>query len=106
MTILKCMTEVNETLIQKVAELARLELSADETAEYAKSIGEILKHIDQLNQVPVEGVEPMIYGIDGSLRLRPDEVVPFPPGRDGEPKILESAPEVVHGGFKVPQILG
>lgn len=100
------MIEVNEALIKKVAELARLELNASEIEEYVKSIGDILKHVDQLTAVDVQGIEPMNYGIDDSLRLRADEVIPFPTDENGKPKILKCAPEVVDDGFKVPQIVG
>ena len=100
------MTEVNEALIKKVAELSRLEINDAEIAEYVKSIGDILKHVEQLNEVNVEGVEPMMYGIDDALRLRPDDVIEFPKGKNGQAKILDCAPDVVDGGFKVPQIIG
>ena len=99
------MIEVNEALIKKVADLARLELKDAEIQEYVKSIGDILKHVHQLSEVNVDGVEPMSYGIDGSLRLREDEVKLFPVGKNGKPKILECAPEVLHDGFKVPQVI-
>jgi aspartyl-tRNA(Asn)/glutamyl-tRNA(Gln) amidotransferase subunit C len=100
------MIEVNEALIRKVAELARLELSDLEINEYVKSIGDILKYVDQLSQVNVEGIEPMNYGVDGSLRLREDDVIPFGKDENGKPKILSSAPEILYDGFKVPQIVG
>ena len=100
------MTEVNEALIQKVAELSRLELNDAEIKEYVKSIGDILKHVDQLSAVNVDGVEAMVYGVDDTLRLRPDEVIELKASADGKPKILENAPEVLHDGFKVPQIIG
>lgn len=100
------MIEVNAALIQKVADLSRLELSEQEIGEYVKSIGDILKHVEQLNSVNTDGVEPMNYGVDGSLRLREDIVQPLQPKIDGKPRILESAPEVQDGGFKVPQMVG
>jgi aspartyl-tRNA(Asn)/glutamyl-tRNA(Gln) amidotransferase subunit C len=100
------MIDVNEALIQKVAELARLELSQDEISEYSNSISEILKHVDQLNSVNTDGVEPMYYGIDGSLRLREDLVQPMSVKEDGKPRILETAPESIHDGFKVPPMIG
>ena len=99
------MIEVNETLILKVAELSRLELSSAEIQEYVKSIGEILKHVDQLSEVNVEGVEPMVYGIDDALKLREDRVIEFPNDENGNPKILVSAPETLDNSFKVPQII-
>ena len=99
------MIEVNEALIQKVAELSRLELSEAEIKEYVKSIGDILRHVDQLSLAQVEGVEPMVYGVDNSLRLRPDEVIEFPKDENGKPKVLKSAPEVLYDGYKVPQMI-
>jgi aspartyl-tRNA(Asn)/glutamyl-tRNA(Gln) amidotransferase subunit C len=100
------MSEVNEALIRKVADLSRLELNDSEISEYVKSIGDILNHISQLNEANVDGIEPMYYGIDDELRLREDKVIEFGLGADGQPKILESAPDVVNDGYKVPQIIG
>ena len=100
------MIDVNAALIQKIAELARLELSDEEVQEYVKSIGDVLKHVEQLNLLNTEGVEPMNYGVDGSLRLREDVVQPLEPKADGKPRILETAPESLHDGFKVPPMIG
>lgn len=99
------MIEVNEALILKVAELSRLELLEGEIQDYVQSIGDILKHVDQLSSLNTTGVEPMIYGVDDSLRLRPDEVIHLAPSKNGQPRILESAPDVIDQGFKVPQII-
>lgn len=99
------MTDVNEALLRKVADLARLELSDNEIQKYAGEIGEILKHIDQLSTVNVDGVEPMYHGVDGHLRLREDRIVEFPKDENGNPKVLASAPETLDGGYKVPPIL-
>lgn len=100
------MIEVNEALIRKVADLSRLELSPAEIEEYVKSIGDILHHVDQLQKAKVDGIEPMIYGMDEPLRLRADEVVELKASANGKPKILEHAPDVQDDGFKVPQIIG
>ena len=100
------MIDVNEVLIRKVADLARLELSEAEIKEYAISVGGILNHVGQLNAVNTEGVEPMYYGIDGSLRLREDLVQPMPVKEEGKPRILETAPESINDGFKVPPMIG
>lgn len=100
------MSEINEALIRKVAGLARLELKDEEIEGYVKSLGDILDHVSQLNEANVDGIEPMTYGMDENLRLREDKVIEFGPGLDGKPKILESAPEVLYDGFKVPQIIG
>jgi aspartyl-tRNA(Asn)/glutamyl-tRNA(Gln) amidotransferase subunit C len=100
------MSEVNEAQIRKVADLARLELNDTEIAEYVKSISDILSHVNQLGEANVDGIEPMYYGVDDSLRLREDKVIEFGLSADGSPKILECAPDVQDDGFKVPQIVG
>ena len=100
------MIEVNEALIRKVAELSRLELNPSEISEYVKSIGEILKHVEQLNSLDVSGVDPMVYGVDDHLRLRVDTVVERALDAEGKPKVLSCASEVIHDGYKVPQVMG
>ncbi|NDF13741.1 Asp-tRNA(Asn)/Glu-tRNA(Gln) amidotransferase subunit GatC [bacterium] len=100
------MGPVTPDLIRKIADLSRLELKPDEMEGYVRSIGDILAHVEQLRELNTEGVEPMVYGIDDSLRLRPDEVVDFGLDSSGKPKILTHAPEVVDDGFKVPRIIG
>jgi aspartyl-tRNA(Asn)/glutamyl-tRNA(Gln) amidotransferase subunit C len=106
MALLGPMVEVNEALIRKVAGLARLSLEESEIADHVFSIGEILKHVEQLASVNTDGVEPMIYGVDDSLRLREDEVKDFGKTESGAPRVTECAPEVEHDGFKVPRIIG
>jgi aspartyl-tRNA(Asn)/glutamyl-tRNA(Gln) amidotransferase subunit C len=101
------MAEVNETLTRKVADLARLELSESEVKTYTAQLKQILGYVDQLSTVSVEGVEPMTHPIphEISVRDREDEVAPSPRDSDGAPKVLDPAPEVIDGGFKVPPIL-
>ncbi len=99
------MDTVNEALIRKVADLARLELRDDEIQVYVKSIGDILKHVEQLNEVNTDGVEPLLHGLDDALVLRPDIARPFETDENGKPKVLKSAPDVLYDGYKVPQII-
>ncbi len=103
-------SKINSDVIKKVGELSRLELTDAEIEGYVKSIGDILEHVEQLSQVNLIGaegkeVEPMYHGIDGALKLRPDEVVEFSKDEHGQPKVLRNAPEVIDHGFKVPQII-
>jgi len=53
----------------------------------------------------VTGVEPLMHPLETAGPFRRDEVHEFPPTANGEPKVLEHAPEVENGGFKVPPIL-
>jgi aspartyl-tRNA(Asn)/glutamyl-tRNA(Gln) amidotransferase subunit C len=100
------MADINEALIRKVADLARLELNEQEISDYVKSIGDILKHVDQLSEANVDGIEPLYYGVDDNLRTREDYVLEFGLDANGHPKILACAPDVIDDGYKVPQIIG
>ena len=44
--------------IDKIAILARLQVTPSETSDYANSISSILSLIDQMQQVSTEGIEP------------------------------------------------
>jgi aspartyl-tRNA(Asn)/glutamyl-tRNA(Gln) amidotransferase subunit C len=55
------MAEIPDIDIDRVAQLARIALTPDEKAAYAVQLREVLKHVEQLNQVDVEGVEPMAH---------------------------------------------
>jgi aspartyl-tRNA(Asn)/glutamyl-tRNA(Gln) amidotransferase subunit C len=99
------MVEVNETLTRRVANLSRLELTDTEVKLFTTQIGEILKYVDGLQKVDVTGVEPLFHPLEVSTPLREDIAKPFPTDADGQSKVLSSAPDVVDGGFKVPQIL-
>jgi len=101
----KTMVEVNEKLTRQVAELARLELSDQEVQVFTSQLGGILKYVEQLQEVNVQGVEPLTHPLDLATPLRPDEVRPSPLDQEGKPKVLRSAPDVLYDGFKVPPIL-
>ena len=61
--------KVTEKDVAYVADLANLDLSADERAHMLKDLNSILGHIDQLNELNTDNVAPMaqvseIYGVD------------------------------------------
>ncbi|MFI5358132.1 MAG: Asp-tRNA(Asn)/Glu-tRNA(Gln) amidotransferase subunit GatC [Opitutales bacterium] len=55
------MANPGEIDIDRVAQLARLALTPDEKARFARQLGEVLHHIRQLEQVDVSGVEPTAH---------------------------------------------
>ena len=46
--------------VEHVAKLARLELSEDEKEKFTKQLGDVLKHVDAMNEVDTSNVEPSI----------------------------------------------
>ena len=86
--------------VTHVAKLARLELSDEEKIKFSKQLGDILKYMEQLNEVDTTGVEPMNHPIDFSNVMR-DDVVQTEETRE---ELMANAPETEQDYFKVPKI--
>ena len=97
--------EVTETMTLHVANLARLELSEPEVKIFTTQIRDVLNYVDQLQEVDVSKVEPLYHPIDQMIYMREDVAEPAPKNAEGKPKVLDSAPEVLYDGYKVPPIL-
>ena len=87
--------------IEKVARLARLELSEEEKSIFGKQLDQVLEYMEQLEGVDTEGVEPTSHAIPLSNVFREDEQ------RDSFPRedVLGVAPEEEGGYFRVPRII-
>lgn len=87
--------------VKKVARLARLRTTEAEAEKLAGQLSNILKMIEQLNEVNTDGVEPMTSVIEMVAPTRDDKVT------DGgmQEKILANAPEQTAGFFVVPKII-
>lgn len=87
--------------VRKVASLARLSLTDAELAEYGEQLTQILSYVKVLDEVDIEGVEPMPHAVDLQNVLRADETKPSL-SRDAA---LQNAPKTDGQYFQVPQIL-
>jgi aspartyl-tRNA(Asn)/glutamyl-tRNA(Gln) amidotransferase subunit C len=97
------MTTFTRADVERVAHLARLELTDDEKDLFARQLAEILAYAEQIQRVPTEGVPPTSHAGDAAM-MRDDEVRPSLP-REAS---LAAAPDadVSAGLFKVPRVLG
>jgi aspartyl-tRNA(Asn)/glutamyl-tRNA(Gln) amidotransferase subunit C len=96
---------IDETMTARMAGLARLNLTADEARAYTAQLAQVVKHVEQLQAVDVEGVEPLYSPWPLETPLREDAARAFPRAADGRPATLASAPQAQDGGFRVPSIL-
>ena len=87
--------------IEKIAHLARLEISKDDVPDYARNLSNILDLVEQMSAVNTEGVTPMAHPLDESQRLRADEVTE----ENQREHFQEHAPLVESGLFLVPQVI-
>jgi aspartyl-tRNA(Asn)/glutamyl-tRNA(Gln) amidotransferase subunit C len=88
--------------VEKVALLARLQLSEPELATMSDQLAEIVTYVDHLAQVNADGVEPMAHAIERANVFRDDRVVESLPREEA----LASAPHHDSRGYLVPAVLG
>lgn len=86
--------------VEHVAKLARLELSEEEKVKFSKQLGDILKYVEQMNQVDTEGVEPMSHAIPMVNVMREDVVL----SENTKEELMANAPLKEDGFFRVPKI--
>jgi aspartyl-tRNA(Asn)/glutamyl-tRNA(Gln) amidotransferase subunit C len=87
--------------IQKVALLARLQLTTTEEAKFTTQLGNILDYVEQLSELDVSNVEPTTRAIDVSNVMRPDHHTAWS-DRD---ELMDCAPDRDGEFFKVPKIV-
>lgn len=92
---------IDEQTVDKVAHLARLELSAAEKPEIIKDMNKILGFMDKLNEVDTTGVEPLVYMTDDENVLRDDVVKQVITTAEA----LENAPEHDGNHFLVAKVI-
>jgi aspartyl-tRNA(Asn)/glutamyl-tRNA(Gln) amidotransferase subunit C len=87
--------------IEKIAQLARLQVSDSEAADVAQRISDILTLIDQMQAVDTDQIEPMAHPLDMVQRLRPDRVTE----KDRRDELQKLAPATEDGLFLVPKVI-
>ncbi|MEL7042037.1 MAG: Asp-tRNA(Asn)/Glu-tRNA(Gln) amidotransferase subunit GatC [Pseudomonadota bacterium] len=85
--------------VRKVARLSRIAVPEDKLEPLADELNGILDWIEQLNEVDIDGVEPMTSVVEATLPMREDVVT------DGniQDQILVNAPKSDEGFFVVPK---
>lgn len=92
---------IDAATVRKVAHLARVAEPEHRLEVLAQELNGILAWIEQLNEVDVQGVEPMTTAVEASQPLRDDVVT-----AGGDPaKVLANAPKAADGFFIVPKVV-
>ena len=104
------MSEVTKEDVLRVAELANLELTADEVPRMQRDLNAILGHIAELSELDTTGVPAMAQVGDvlnsaapdlAGANLRPDVVAPCLDRK----AVMAAAPETDGRFFKVPKVI-
>jgi aspartyl-tRNA(Asn)/glutamyl-tRNA(Gln) amidotransferase subunit C len=88
--------------VEKVALLARLQLTESELETVTGQLANVVAYVDQLGEVNTEGIEPMAHAIELANVFRRDEVAPSLPRAEA----LANAPHHDDRGYLVPAVLG
>jgi aspartyl-tRNA(Asn)/glutamyl-tRNA(Gln) amidotransferase subunit C len=92
---------IDKDTAARVAKLARIKVEEDALPALAEEFNTILGFIEQLNEVDVEGVEPMTSVTPQILKRRVDQVT----DGDQQDKVLANAPDAREGFFAVPKVV-
>ncbi len=92
---------IDRETARRVAKLARIKVEEDALDALAGEFNAILGFVEQLNEVDVDGVEPMTSVTPMRLKRREDVVTE---GGQAD-KILSNAPDAREGFFAVPKVV-
>jgi aspartyl-tRNA(Asn)/glutamyl-tRNA(Gln) amidotransferase subunit C len=96
---------ITESDIEKIAELAHLEITPEERKSFTPQIAEIVAYVEQLNELDTSLIEPATGGLTpehaGTNAAREDSVRPSL----GQQTALDQAPDPASGHFRVPKVL-
>lgn len=87
--------------VQRIAHLARIEITADAAAEVHRKLDSIFAMINELNAVDTTGIVPMAHAQDVMLPLREDRVTET----DAHALYQSVAPAVEDGLYLVPKVI-
>lgn len=93
--------EVNDALVDKLAQLARLEFNSAEKSAIKNDLQRMISFVDKLNELDLSATEPLLHMTEETNVLREDEVK----GSVSREQGLKNAPEHDNQFFKVPKVI-
>ncbi|MEM9176574.1 MAG: Asp-tRNA(Asn)/Glu-tRNA(Gln) amidotransferase subunit GatC [Myxococcota bacterium] len=95
------MSKIGPEDVAYVARLARLTFSDEEAKAMARNLEQILDHVESLDALDTDGVEPTAHGFELATPMRPDTPAePFDPAL-----AVSNAPAAQGTAFLVPKVL-
>jgi aspartyl-tRNA(Asn)/glutamyl-tRNA(Gln) amidotransferase subunit C len=93
--------DISNELIDKLADLAKLEFNGEEKEHIKNDLSRILTFIEKLNEIDTTGVEPLIFMSEAVNVLREDEFIQT----ISKEEALKNAPKKDSDYFRVPKFL-
>lgn len=97
------MSTLTQKDVQRVAELARLELTGNELDLFTRQLGDILTYVEQIRSLDTTGVPPTSHVLNRPVDR--DDTLVTSLSREN---LLANAPDaaIESGLFKVPRVIG
>ncbi len=97
------MSSLSRQDVQRIADLARLELSAEELDLFTRQLGDILTYVEQIRALDTTGVAPTSQVLN-----RPVDRDDVPAATLSRSDLLSNAPDAAleAGMFRVPRVIG
>ena len=93
--------EISKETVAHMAALARLSVTEEEKALFARQFGDILAYMEVLSKVDTDGIEPLYSPVLHASAMREDRAE----RRRSQEEVLQNAPERDEGLFLVPRIV-
>jgi aspartyl-tRNA(Asn)/glutamyl-tRNA(Gln) amidotransferase subunit C len=93
--------EVNDAMVEKLAHLARLKFNEEEKQEIKSDLQRMISFVEKLNELNLDGVEPLLHLSDEVNVLRDDEIK----GSVSREEALRNAPLHDDQFIKVPKVI-
>jgi aspartyl-tRNA(Asn)/glutamyl-tRNA(Gln) amidotransferase subunit C len=93
--------QVTDSLVDKIALLARLEFNASEKEEIKNDLQKMIAFVEKLNELDTAGVEPRLHMSEEVNVLRDDVVQ----GSVSKTEALKNAPAHTNDFFTVPKVI-
>ena len=93
--------QINEATVKKIAKLARIKVTDQETKSLEGELSSILSWVEQLNEVDTDDVEPLTSVVETTMKKRKDVVT------DGgyASRVTKNAPLSEDNFFVVPKVV-
>ncbi|HEY1167185.1 MAG TPA: Asp-tRNA(Asn)/Glu-tRNA(Gln) amidotransferase subunit GatC [Chitinophaga sp.] len=93
--------EVNDALVQQLADLARLDFSEAEKAGIQQDLQRMITFVEKLNELDTTDVKPLLFLTENYNVFREDKVIPSVTREEA----LQNAPSANDQYFKVPKVI-
>mgnify|MGYP001075171500 CR=1 FL=1 len=93
--------EVNDLLVENLAELSHLRFSPQEKAAIRADLQQMISFIEKLQEVNTEGVEPLLH-MSSNINILRDDIVR---GSISRENALKNAPDADSTFFRVPKVI-